>query len=449
MPKMQVNCPQCRQPLVADVQQLFDVNTDPSAKQRLLSGAYNLIQCQVCGFQGNLSTLVIYHDPEKELLLSFVPAEIGLPRNEQERIIGGLINQVINALPQEKRKGYLFNVQSTLTMQGLVERVLEADGITREMIQAQQQRLSLLQRLASAKDEATRVEIARQEDEIIDQEFFMLLNKLGEAAMASGDRESAQQLVELQRSLLPATTYGQQLKAQSAEIEAAMKDLQDAGQNLTREKMLELLEKAPNETRLNALVSLARPALDYSFFQLLSERIDRARGDGRDRLVELRTKLLDLTQEIDRQVEAHRQESHELIEALLKTDRLEEAIGQVLPAIDEIFIKELDAMLKEARSKGDFDRSGKLQKIADLLEKAQAQPPEVALVQEYLELESDESRQAFLDSHKEAITQEFLDLLANFSLQVQSSKDKQLAEHVQSAHRLAMRFNMKRNLGSG
>ncbi len=106
MPKMQVNCPNCRQPLVADVQQLFDVNTDPSAKQRLLSGAYNLIQCQVCGFQGNLSTLVIYHDPEKELLLSFVPAEIGLPRNEQERIIGGLINQVINALPQEKRKGY-------------------------------------------------------------------------------------------------------------------------------------------------------------------------------------------------------------------------------------------------------------------------------------------------------------------------------------------------------
>ena len=449
MPKMQVNCPQCRQPLVADVQQLFDVNTDPTAKQRLLSGAYNLIQCQVCGFQGNLSTLVIYHDPEKELLLSFVPAEIGLPRNEQERIIGGLINQVINALPQEKRKGYLFNVQSTLTMQGLVERVLEADGITREMIQAQQQRLSLLQRLASAKDEATRVEIARQEDEIIDQEFFMLLNKLGEAAMAGGDRESAQQLVELQRSLLPVTTYGQQLKAQSAEIETAMKDLQNAGQNLTRERMLELLEKAPNETRLNTLVSLARPALDYSFFQLLSERIDRARGDGRDRLVELRTKLLDLTQEIDRQVEAHRQESHELIEALLKTDRLEEAIGQVLPAIDEIFIKELDAMLKEARSKGDFDRSGKLQQIADLMEKAQVQPPEVALVQEYLELESDESRQAFLDGHKETITQEFLDLLANFSLQVQSSQDKQLAEHVKSAHRLAMRFNMKRNLASG
>ncbi len=277
----------------------------------------------------------------------------------------------------------------------------------------------------------------------------MLLNKLGEAAMAGGDRESAQQLVELQRSLLPVTTYGKQLKAQSAEIETAMKDLQDAGQNLTRERMLELLEKAPNETRLNALVSLARPALDYSFFQLLSERIDRARGDGRDRLVELRTKLLDLTQEIDRQVEAHRQESHELIEALLKTDRIEEAIGQVLPAIDEIFINELDAMLKEARSKGDFDRSGKLQQIADLMEKAQAQPPEVALVQEYLELESDESRQAFLEGHKEAITQEFLDLLANFALQIQNSQDKHLAEHVKSAHRLAIRFNMKRNMESG
>ncbi len=443
MPKMQVNCPNCRQPLVADIQQLFDVNADPEAKQRLLSGTYNLIRCQFCGYQGNLSTIIVYHDPEKELLLSYIPPEIGLPRNEQERVIGSLINQAISNLPQEKRKGYLFNPQPTLTMQGLIERILEADGITREMIQAQQQKLSLLQRLAGISDEFVLTEIVKQEDAVIDGEFFMLMNWLGEAALANGDRESAQRLAELQRSLLETTTYGKQLKAQSAEIETAMKDLQAAGRGLTREKMLELLLNAPNETRLSALVSLARPVLDYSFFQLLSERIDRARPDGRTRLVELRTRLLEMTQEIDRQLEEHRQQSHQLIEAIMESGNLEEAISQSMPAVDEIFLSEVSEMQKDARAKGDVERSAKLQQILDTIQRASNAPPELALVEEYLDVNDDISRQGFLDSHKDQITQEFLDLLANFALQVQSTEDKKLADHVVAAHRFATRYSMQ------
>ncbi len=449
MPKMQVNCPNCRQPLMADIQQLFDVNVDPEAKQRLLSGASNLIQCKFCGFQGNLSTIVVYHDPEKELLLSFVPTEIGLPRNEQERVIGGLLNQVINNLPQEKRKGYLLNPQSTLTMQGLIERILEADGITREMVQAQQQRLNLLQRLASIQDEATRAEVIRQEDSLIDAEFFMLLNRLGEAALGSGDRESARQLVELQRSLLPNTTYGKQLKAQTEEIETALKDLQSAGSGLTREKMLQLLVEAPNETRFSALVSLARPVLDYGFFQLLSERIDRARGDGRARLVELRTKLLEMTQEIDRQLEEHRLQSRQLIESLLTAADLEQAIAQSLPGIDEVFVQEVESMQKAARSDGDLDRSSKLQIIIDTLQQASETPQGVALVEEYLDAPDEKARTEFLKSHQGEISQEFFDMLANFAFQVQSGEDKQLAEHVVAANRQAIRFSMQQKMQSG
>ena len=446
MPKTQVNCPNCRQPIVADIQQLFDVNSDPSVKQRLLSGAYNLIQCQVCGYRGNVSTLVVYHDPAKELLLSFVPPEIGLPRNEQERLIGSLINQVVTNLPQEKRKGYLFNPQSTLTMQGLIERILQADGITHEMIQAQQQRLDLLQRLVSIKDKDALFEAVQQEDGLIDAEFFMLLNRLGEAALAGGDRESARQLVDLQRSLLPITTYGKQLKEQSDEIQAALKDLQAAGNDLTREGLLDMLIKAPNETRLNALVSLARPVMDYQFFQVLSERIDRARPDGRARLVALRTRLLELTQEIDQQLEEHRRQSHELIEAILVSKDIDQAIAQSLPAVDEIFVQELDSMQNEARSKGDFEKSGKLQKIVELLQKAAQQPEGLVLAEEYLDAQDEKARQEFLEVHQDEITQDFLDLLANFAMQVQSGDDKNLAAHVSAANQQAVRFSMQRKM---
>ena len=142
MPKTHINCPNCRQPLMADVDQLFDAGADPSAKSKLISGSFNQIRSPSCGYQGNLSTPLVYHDPDKELLLTYFHPDLGKTRDEQERMIGALINQAVNRLPQEKRKGYLLRPQSVLTLQGLVERILEGDGITREMLQAQQQRLT-------------------------------------------------------------------------------------------------------------------------------------------------------------------------------------------------------------------------------------------------------------------------------------------------------------------
>ncbi|MBN1148074.1 MAG: hypothetical protein JXA78_12520 [Anaerolineales bacterium] len=446
MPKTQVKCPNCRQPVVADVVQLFDVNQDPRAKQILLSGTYNLVSCPVCGYQGNLATPIVYHDSEKELLLTFVPAELGLPQNEQERLIGGLINQVLNNLPQEKRKGYLLRPQSTLTMQGLVERVLEADGITKEMLQAQQQRLSLLQRLASATDEAALTEIASQEDGLIDAEFFSLLSHLAEAANMGGDQESARRLAQLQRSLLPITTFGRQVQAQSEEYQAAIADLRAAGSELTREKMLELVTKSPNDTRLRAFVSLARPAMDYTFFQMLSERIDRSRGEGRTRLVEARAKLLEMTQEYDRQLEAHVQETREMIEALLMADDLRQAMVEDVSVVDQFFLMEVTQMLEQARKQGDLERSGKLQQILDIIEEASAQPHEIELIKDYLEAPDDQARRQFLEQNQEAITPEFMDMLANIALQAQSGDDPQFAKVVMEANRQVLRFSMERNL---
>ena len=67
MAQTRINCPNCKQPIMADVQQLFDAGEDPSAKSRLLSGMANFVQCGVCGYQGGLATPIVYHDPEKEL----------------------------------------------------------------------------------------------------------------------------------------------------------------------------------------------------------------------------------------------------------------------------------------------------------------------------------------------------------------------------------------------
>lgn len=447
MPKTRINCPNCRQPITADIEQIFDVVEDPSAKSQLLSGVFNLIQCPFCGYQGNLATPIVYHDPEKELLLTFVPAEMGMPRDEQERLLGGLINQVVNRLKPEQRKAYLLRPQANLTMQGLIERVLEADGITREMIQAQQQRLSLLQRLMTASDESVRLEILNQEKQLVDADLFNLLGRLLETAAVTGDRESASKLEELQKTLLDNSDFGQKIKQQSAEVEAAVKSLQEAGNDLTREKLLDLIIEAPNETRLSALVSLARPGMDYAFFQLLSERIDRAQDEERESLENLRETLLMLTRQIDAQVEARINHAKQILNELLKADDVAQATEQNLAAIDDFFMQVLNSELEASRKSGDLERIGKLQQIMGIIQQTSAAPPEIDLIQDLVEEPDEDSQRRMLEENSEQINQDFFQILSGLISQMQeSNQDPELLSRLKSVNRLALRFSMENHL---
>jgi hypothetical protein len=447
MPKTRIQCPNCQQPVVAEINQLFDLNEDPSAKQQLLSGAFNLIQCPNCGYQGNAATPLVYHDPEKELLLTFVPPELGLKRDDQEKLIVSMINQVFSRLPQEKRKGYLFNPQATLTFQGLVERILEEDGITREMIQSQQDRIDLIRRLLTVTDADVLEELARQEDQMIDAEFFGLLGRFAESAMMTNDRQSAQALSDLQRKLIPITTHGRILQQQSEEVQAAIQDLQSLGENLTQEKLLDLISQSPNEIRLSVLVSLTRQSMDYSFFQLLSSRIESAEGDEANHLVELRDKLLQITQEMDKQMELRVAQIRKALEQILAAPNTEEAVVQAIPLIDDLFMQELESLLEQARSQGDLEKSAKLNKVVEVVEQLNSMPG-TALIEAYLDSPDEASRQAFLESNQDQIDQEFMDMLAGLVSQVESAEDPQVVERVKAANRQAIRFSMQRNLNS-
>ncbi|MEA3440264.1 MAG: CpXC domain-containing protein [Chloroflexota bacterium] len=450
MPKTQINCPNCRQPVVADIEQVFDVGNDPSAKQRLLSGSQNQIACPHCGYQGAATTMVVYHDPDKELLLTYSPPELGLPHTEQERRLGSLINQVVNNLPQERRKAYLLQPQSMFTYQSLIERVLEADGITREMIEEQQKRLNLLQRMVDITSDDTLQDVAKQEDDLIDMDFFNLLRNLAGAAEMSADQESYQKLIDLQSKLMTITTVGQELKVQAEEIEAALQDLRELGDQLTREKFLELILNAPTETRLSALVSLARPAIDYEFYLLLSERIDKARGEGRSRLVELREQLQEMTREYDQQVEVRVSQARQLIDKISNEDDIERAMVQELPTVDEFFINELTVAIESAQKEGDLEYLEKLHKMIAVLNQAMESPPEIKFIEELLTVPENENQEEvwrkMMDDNQDMITGDFLNSLANISAQSQSGEEEALAGRLQRLNRLALRYSMERNI---
>ncbi len=448
MPKTRINCPGCRQPIVAEIDQLFDVGTDPSAKQRFLSGAFNIAQCPNCGYQGAISTPLVYHDPQKELLLTFIPPEVGLQRNDQEKLIGQLINQAISKLPQEKRKAYIFRPQSALTLQGMVERVLEAEGITKDMIQAQQQRMNLIQRLISSPDDESRAELARQEDSLIDSNFFALLRRLQETALMSGDQEAARAFVALQSVILPVTTLGRELQAQAQEIEAVMTEIKQVGNNLTQEKLLDMATRDGSEVRLRTLVSLTRPLMDYAFFQALSDKIERSRGDGRNRLIGVREKLLEFTQEFDKEIDEHRLNARELLDKVLALPDVDQAMAEVMPAVDDFFIQEVNQRLEVERKKGDLTVIGKLQRIMTAIQDASAPPPEIAFIEELLAAQDEQAMQELLEENAEAISPEFMDLLSNLAAQVQRGEDKELALRMGLVYRQVLKFSMRRNFSN-
>ncbi|MFN2128363.1 MAG: CpXC domain-containing protein [Anaerolineales bacterium] len=446
MPKTNIECPNCRQTIVADIDRLFDVNDDPTAKQKLLSGAFNIVKCPYCGFQGQASTPIVYHDPDKELLLTFIPPDVNISRDEQERIIGIMINQITNRLPQEKRKGYLLQPQATLTVQGLIERVLEAEGITKEMIQAQQDKLKLIQHIAEQENDDLVKEIIQQEDKIIDSEFLVILQRLAEAAAASGDEETAERLSHILELILETSTFGQQVKSQSEEIEAAMLDLREAGDDLSREKVLDLILNAPNETRLQALVNLVRPVMDYSFFLLLSERIDRARGEGRSRLVKLRNDLIEMTKEYDKQIEAIISDKRRLIEQILSSPDVKDATIKALPVVDEFFLSELNQKLELARKNGDLAEIEKINSIFEIIKEASAPPKEVEFIEKLIKTADSAERQKMLEENADKITPEFTNLLSSVVMQTQESDNKELAEKTSEVYREVLRFSMAKNI---
>ena len=451
--KTQISCQRCRQPVVAQIEQLFDVTSDPGSKQRLLGGVSNYASCQSCGYNGPLATPIVYHDNAKELLLTYFPAELGMPVNEQEKLIGPLITQVTNRLQPEKRKGYLLRPQSFFTYQSLIERILGADGITPEMIQAQKKRVSLVERLLGAKTAEARLEIIKEDTALLDAEFFSIFNRLMEGAASSGQEQYIGQMETIQKQLLEETDYGRKISEQANEVQEAIKTLQAVGKNLDRDKLLDILIDAPNDNRLSALVSLTRPGLDYTFFQSLTDRIEKKAGDERKKLEGLREKLLEITRQFDQRAEEEFKHANELLNTLLAADDIQQATASHIQEINDAFVQALNQALQEANQKNDADRMPKLQQIVAVLQQASTPPPELALLEELLDAPDEAALNKMFEQHAEEITPELSSMIGNILARSEDQaganpqgEDAQTIEKLRALYKTVLKFSMRKSM---
>src|ERR671930_1388121 len=132
-----VRCPNCGNPVSASIYSIVDVGKQPTLKNALLRGQVNAIACPTCGYRGVLANPFIYHDPAKQLALILLPMELGLKREDEERQIGRLSNALMESHPPEQRKMYMLQPKRMLSFQSLTEEILQADGITKEMLDKQ------------------------------------------------------------------------------------------------------------------------------------------------------------------------------------------------------------------------------------------------------------------------------------------------------------------------
>ena len=387
---IQVTCPKCGARYAAQVLSMVDVGQEPQLKSLLLRGALNTVMCPQCGTPGRVSAPLLYHDPQKGLLLVYLPSELNLPMPEREKLTGNLVSALMSTVPAEQRKGYFLNPRPAFTMQGLLDGILEADGITKEMLAEQRARSRLLQDLVRAlDDEAQLTALIEQNKPRLDYSFFMTLAAAAEGSAGSGQQQLAERLLKLRDLLL-------------ARLPITLPE--SLPDSTPPDTLIDRFLSAKEKEARWAYVLYNRPLLDYSFFAALTQRIEKASAEAAQRLRELRSELLEMTEQLDKEAMAAQEAKMKLLQDALSNPDPAQVLRQRKDEIDSLFLTILAATLRGAQQDGKADDVAKLQAVNAAVVKLMEEdlPPELRLINQLLTAEYPQGTERLLrDSHAE------------------------------------------------
>lgn len=388
----QIRCASCGQPFGVAVRTLLDVQRDPQGKALLMAGHLNVFDCPHCGFENRVLTPLLYHDAEKSLLIAFIPMEISLQTGKsEEKIVGDMLNELTRSLPKDQFRAYMFNPKRALTMEGLREQVMEADGITKEMMEEQRKRVELLQSLMAADSEEALKQAIEAADSQIDEAFFRLVSVMYQRLASDGQAQIAASLEMLQERLLRYSTAGKRAMAAYGEqqklVEGVMADVQALGEQATRGDLQRLaLGYGEDSQRLQALVGLTRPAMDYQFFNEFTQAISQAAAKDRPAMEAVRDQLLALTQAMDEEQRGEVEEVLQFLTELINSPDPDALIEQARDMIDGQMLRILAANIEEAQRQGAAQAVAVMQRVYDKLVAVleEQMPPEVRFLNRWI-----------------------------------------------------------------
>lgn len=411
-------CPQCGMQHTAPATPIIDVSQNPALKQTFLQGQLNVGQCPQCGAVYPLNTTMLYHDAEKELALVFSPPSMGVSHDDEQRKIGRLTTQLMNDLPPEQRKGYLFNPQMFIKIDTMIKTILAADGITEEVIEAQNQRFSLLEKLMKVQSEAEINQLVVENKAMLDFQFFEILTSLALQALQSGDEASGQNLLGFRQMLSQQVENGETFVTEI--------DEKIGLRTLNPENLFENLRATEDDDEFAALVSSGKGLLNYEFFQNLTEKIEAAVKENdtveAETLKTLRTRIMETASKLEANAKAMMDGANSLLETLLKSSDPQAYIKENLDKFDEAFLSVLVANIQHAEAS---KQSNAVQALSTLYQMVMNElqsnlPPEMQLLNQLVMAQTPANIKSTLEENKTLITPKFSEMIDALEVDVQT-----------------------------
>ncbi len=435
--RISVACPYCRTPVTADLYTIIDATQDPEIKRRFLAGRLNVASCPSCQRTFQIGGALMYHDGNKELLALFLPPEANISHQDRQRIIGDLTRRTMDSLPPEQRRAYLFQPKEFLTLNGMIEAILAADGVSPEMMREQQERVQLVNLLlrSATSEEALRA-TAQAYDAQIDYDFFVTLATLAQQMASSGDQRAAAVYASLHDQLLDMTSFGQRMLAQQAAANSITEET-------TREELLEKVIAATEDETV-AYVTVGRPLIDYVFFQQLAARIEDAekRHDKTtaQHLTNVRARVLELTQEIDAANQAVMEEATGFLQELLEAPDPVAALQTQWDRVDNTFVEVLSLNLAAARQRGAKAVARTLESLMGAIEAEAraAAPPAIRLINDLMQAEYPAETRKLLGERRQEVTPEFLETLEALAQNLTEQGQLEVAKRLRDIRGQAM-----------
>jgi hypothetical protein len=427
----QISCPNCGNNYTTEVHQVIDVGRNPELKTALLSGQINMAVCPSCGAAGQLSSPMVYHDPDHELFMVYVPQELNLDQVGREKYIGQLTREVIDNTPAEQRRAYMLQPLTMLTMQSFMEKVLETEGITKDMIERQRKQAELLNTLITADSDVADYLIKERAGEI-DEVFFAMLRQYIETASQLNDNKQLVPLINLQAKLMTETKTGRRLEKQQIALHGLNRAAKEAGGLTPAILLTHILKNQEDPDLVRALAQAGLQAMSYEFFTGLTNEIERQQLSGNkqavERLTAIRSELLQMQEEIQAQTRQILGAAQEALENILAAENMEQALMKNINKIDDAFMYVLAGETARAEETNQQERLDKLNTLRDLLvSEAESQsPPEVRLLNKLVGAESEEERRELIEENRELLSSDLVAVIDALQDQTESTGQEEL-----------------------
>ncbi|MDK2975541.1 MAG: hypothetical protein PWP06_16 [Candidatus Marinimicrobia bacterium] len=118
---MLLACPECGAESPYDVWQSINTAEEPQAREEVLKGKINLFECPKCGTRSTVPSSLLYHDPDRKIIVQYYPPESMKESNFFDQFDPE--GRITLPIPEKQRQNmpeYLNNIHVTFTMQELI-----------------------------------------------------------------------------------------------------------------------------------------------------------------------------------------------------------------------------------------------------------------------------------------------------------------------------------------